>query len=318
LNKDTRIFITGATGFIGRYLAQELVSCGYTDLTALARKSADISFLKRLSVKIINGDITDTASLKAASGQWDVVFHCAGLVDNNDSRRLREVNVTGTENICRFAVERRATKLIYVSSVSVNSGNEEVPLTENLPYKATNTYGESKLEAEKSAIKFREAGLPMAIVRPCMVYGAGEPHLMPLLAKLIRLRLFAIPYCGSARWHLVSVRNVASCLVRCMEDDRALGQIFNIADKEVFTVYGFFEIVSKALGAPLPMRLPRFLTRILTLIPIFGRRVKFLCKDRVYSIKRLEEAIGFIPPYEAVSELNRACVPLTRRPGKTA
>jgi len=305
MDKNTRILITGATGFIGRYLAQELVARGYTNLAALARKTANTSFLESMKMEIIRADITDPVSLGAVAGEWDVIFHCAGLVDDRDKDMLHRVNVNGTENICRFAVERRMKKLIYVSSVSVNSGNTETALTEDLPYKPTNIYGESKLEAEKAAIRFRDAGLPMVIVRPCMVYGEGEPHMMALLTKLMRWRLLALPDSGTARWHLVSVRNVASCLLRCMEDDRALGQIFNIADKEILTVREVFEIFSKSLGVPLPVRLPRFLTAILKVIPVVGRRVKFLCKDRVYSIKRLEDVIGFIPPYDAVSELRR-------------
>jgi nucleoside-diphosphate-sugar epimerase len=216
---------------------------------------------------------------------------------------LKRINVLGTKNICRFALTRGVKKFIYVSSIAVNSGNIETPLTEDLPYKPTNRYGVSKMEAEKNAIQFRGQGLPMVILRPCMVYGEREPHLIPLLINLMRSRLIFIPYFADAYLHLVSVRNVAACFVRCMEDDRALGHVFNVADKEIFTLHELFEIISESLGIKEPPTLPKFLTNVLMLMPIIGKRIKFLSKDRLYDIIRLKDCIDFAPPYSAKSEL---------------
>lgn len=304
--RDKKILITGATGFLGRFLVDELISKGYTDLTALARKTSDVSLLKEKKVGIIYADITDRPSLDAVRGSWDAVFHCAGFV-GNDARTLERVNVLGTKNICRFALERGVKKFLYTSSVAVNSGNTEIPLREDLPYKPTNKYGVSKMEAEKAAIRFRDKGLPMVILRPCMVYGQGEPHQMPLLVKLARSRLFLIPYfAADVRLHLVSARNVAACFVRCMEDPRAKGEVFNIADKEVLTVRQLFEIASKALGVNRPFILQRPLTNAVMLIPVIGGYVKFLSKDRVYGIERLKKVLDFTPPYRTASEFAAA------------
>jgi len=143
----------------------------------------------------------------------------------------------------------------------------------------------------------------MVIVRPCMVYGKGEPHMMKLLTRIIKSRLLFLPDCGKARWHLASVRNVSACLIHCLEDDRALGGTFNIADKEVLTVREVMGILSKHLGAPQPLLLPHSLTKILSLMPFIGKRIKFLCRDHVYSIEHLENLLGFTPPYRAEDEL---------------
>ena len=306
MNKNTKIFITGATGFIGRFLVEELCAQGYLDLTALVRQTSDTSFLKSKGVKILSGDIADRDSIERITGGYEVVFHCAGFVSNSDKRILKGVNIRGTENICQWAFKHKVKKFIYLSSVAVNSGNKEVSLTEDKPYMATNRYGISKIEAEKIVVEFRNAGLPTVIIRPCMVYGEGEPHMMRFLIRLIKARVFFIPNYGRVKWHLVSVRNVAVCLVRCMEDSRALGETFNIADKEALTAREVFEILSKSIGSPLPFLMPYFFTRFLTLMPIIGKHIKFFCKDRVYSIGRLEKILDFVPPYQAVPELTRA------------
>lgn len=314
LDHDKKILITGATGFLGKFLADELIAGGYTDITALARHTSDISSLRGRNIKVVYADISDKTSLDAIRGNWDVVFHCAGFV-GGDEKKLQLANVLGTENICRFALERGVKKFIYTSSVSVNSGNAEIPLKEDLPYKPTNKYGVSKMEAEKIAVEFREKGLAMVILRPCMVYGEGEPHLMPLLVKLARFRLLFIPhFAADVRLHLVSARNVAACFVRCMEDPRGPGHIFNIADEEILTVRQLFEIVSGALGIGRTFILPRPLAKIMMLMPIIGKRLGFLSKERVYGIERLKTVLGFTPPYRAEPELSRAVKSFARLP----
>ena len=306
MDRDKKILITGATGFLGKFLTDELIAGGYGDLTALARHTSNISLLSGKKIKIIYADISDKASLDAIRGDWDVVFHCAGFVGNNE-KTLRRVNVLGTENICRFALERGVKRFIYTSSVAVNSGNTEIPLKEDLPYKPTNKYGISKMEAERIAIGFREKGLPMVILRPCMVYGEGEPHLMPLLTKLARFRLLFIPYfAADLRLHLVSARNVAACFVRCMEDPRGPGNVFNIADEDILTVRRLFEVVSDTLGTGRNFILPRIPTKIMMFMPIVGKRLGYVSKERVYGIERLKSVLDFTPPYRTASEFARA------------
>ena len=303
-----KILITGATGFIGKFLVEELLTRGYTDITAVVRRTSNTDFLKSKGVKTVVADIADRASFNNIPGGYDVVFHCAGHFNfmGGDKKTYNEANIRGTENICRWALEHNVKKFIYVSSVAVNSGNAEALLIEDAPYKATSVYGFSKMMAEIAAVKFRDLGLPMVIIRPCMVYGEGEPHLMRFLARLIKLRLLWVPNYGETKLHLVSVRNVAACLAHCMEDSRALGGTFNVADKEVFTTRGVTEIFSKNMNAPVPILLPYFLSRVFALLPMIGKRIRFACKDRVYSIARLENVLGFTPPYNAGSELARA------------
>ncbi|MDD5116563.1 MAG: NAD-dependent epimerase/dehydratase family protein [Candidatus Omnitrophica bacterium] len=303
-----KIFVTGATGFIGRFLVEELFRRGYSDITALARKTSDISFLKKLGAKIVVGDITDESSLNSAGVGYDAVFHCAASINNYDRKALRRANVSGTENVFRWAAGHKIKKMIYVSSVSVNSVNTDVPLSEELPYGVTSSYGASKLEAEKIAVRFRDSGLPTVIVRPAIVYGEGEPHWMPLLGRFMRLRFCFLPACGSSLLHMVSVRNVADCLVSCFEDDRALGKIFNIADSRALTIRQLLGIMAGCLGVPVPALLPRPIAEKALKLPFADKCMGHLLKDRVYSTERLKEEIGFIPKYDVTMEFALAAL----------
>lgn len=301
---DNKILITGATGFIGRSLVKELLGKGHSDITALVRKSSDTAFLKKNGVTLVYADLADKRSLNSVAGEWGIVFHCAGLVGNYGLGKLRRVNLEGTKNICRLAFERKAAKFIYLSSIAVNSGNPEIPLTEKLPYKPTNNYGISKMEAEIVVREYLGKGLPAVILRPCMVYGEGEPHMTNFLAALLRLRL-PIPYLPDKRWHLLSVSNLAACLLRCMGDPAALGETFNIADKEVLSVRDIFKIFADSWDTKPPARLG-LSGSLLESVPLIGKQLGFFYKDRVYSIERLKDVLGFIPPYPLERELKRA------------
>ena len=314
MDKDTKILVTGATGFIGRYLILELLSRGHTNITALARRTSDITFLKEKGTNVVFADITDKFSLNSLGDNYEILFHCAVFVADDDLEALRRVNVLGTQNLCSWALENKLKKVVYISSVAVNSGNLQTPLTEDKPYSATNRYGESKLEAEKIAVEFRDKGLPLVIVRPCMVYGEGEPHMLPLLVRLLRLRLLILPDLGEPKLHLASVRNVAAFLAHCMEDERAIGGIFHIADKEVLSLKDIFGIFAKSLGLKEPLLLSPFLTKVISFLPFIGKRIRFLSKGRVYSLERIEKTLNFAPPYSVYQELGFSVKNFSKKP----
>lgn len=286
------ILITGATGFIGKNLVRRLVHDRAGQIICLVRRTSDISEFKALGVGFVFGDICDPVGLDAIDFSVDLLFHCAAYVDDRDMQKLRRVNVEGTENIFRFAFERKVKKVVYISSVAVISGNHQVPLVDELPYASTNNYGASKVDAEKIAVKYRDKGMKVAILRPCMVYGAEEPHILSKLIKALKWRMVPVFDGGRTKLHLVYIQTVVDALILCMNDERCLEGTFMVADKEVLTYREALTIMARAIGAPEPVRVPVWAAKILFALPLVGKKLKFLQKDRVYSAKRLED-LGF-------------------------
>jgi dihydroflavonol-4-reductase len=288
------ILVTGATGFIGKNLVRKLVQDKANRIICLVRPTSNIDELKSLGVAFLYGDICDKESVEAIDIDFsaDVLFHCAAYVNDRDIKKLNRVNVEGTENIFRFALEHKIKKTIYLSSVAVVSGNPQIPLTEDLPYASTNNYGASKVEAEKIAVKYRTMGLNIAIIRPCMVYGAEEPHMLKYILPAVKRRLLPIIGGGRAKLHLVYVRHVVDALIFMMNDDRCFDGTFFIADKEVLTNRDILAIMAQALGVKPPVVMPDLLRRFLMCLPFIGAKLEFLQKDRVYSTQRIE-SLGF-------------------------
>ncbi|OQA92326.1 MAG: 3 beta-hydroxysteroid dehydrogenase/Delta 5--_4-isomerase [Elusimicrobia bacterium ADurb.Bin231] len=297
-----KILITGATGFIGRNAALRLLREGHI-ISVLVRNASKASFLKSAGAQLICKDITDkNLSDNIGMRDFDVIIHCAGLVQNCNYNKLYSVNVKGSENICRLALELGVKKLIYTSSVSVISGNDKPSLTDDLPYKASNLYGKSKMEAEKIVVGYRQKGLRIAILRPSMVYGENEPHLTNLLLTLMKYRLMPMPGNGAAKWHLVYIKNLVEVYSAAVKNDAYLDGTFLVADEEVLTVKEIFKIFSENIGGKMPYSLPDPITGFLRYVPYFGDKIRFFLKDRVYDTSRLRAA-GCKMPHKAQDAL---------------
>ena len=300
------VLVTGATGFIGRHLVEELAKKNSYNIFCITRDLHKAKFLDNFGVNIIQADITQKPSLDKVRGfKIDIIFHCAGDVESTNPALLYKINVLGTENICQLAFELGVEWLVYTSSVAVVSANEDVPLTEDLSYKATNIYGESKIEAEKKALEYREKGLKIVIIRPPMVYGEDEPHMMKFLLFLLKYRLLLLINRGENKFHLAYVKNVVELMIYSLSNDAFLEETFFIADKEVLSAREVFKIMTEAIGAKLPLNMPNPIEVLLLHLPYLGKRLKFFTKDRVYSTERIE-SLGFSFPYSTPDSLAKS------------
>lgn len=291
------ILVTGATGFIGKRLVERLLEKGH-EVTCLARETSKVDFLKEKGVPLEIGDITDLEQVERAFREVrpEYVFHCAAkLYDTADN--LYRANVLGTMSICRACLKYGISRLIYLSSVAVVSGNDQAPLTEDLPYKTTNPYGWSKAEAERVVITFRNKGLPVAIIRPCMVYGDEEPHALPkILEKAARRRIPTLGMDGlREQLRLVHVNNVVQVLELALEKEEALSGTFFVADEEIITIRRFLEIISDELGAGPPPVIPGWAVKAALVLPPIRRKFQRVFKDRVYDISRARDLLGYEP-----------------------
>jgi len=296
------ILVTGATGFIGKNLVRALAQDKNNHIICLVRRSSHIEALESLGVSFVFGDITDIDTLMRIAYDIDIVFHCAAYVDNRNRKKLALVNIQGTHNVLDYCKKKKVKRVVYVSSVAVTSGNPDVTLTEDLPYCHSNNYGWSKIEAEKAAMEYRAQGHDIVIVRPSMVYGPGEPHLMKYLLWLIKHRLFPLFNGGRQTFHLGYIGNVVDVLLMGMTNDKMLSGTYYIADKEVFSAREVIGYLALGLGVKPPKPVPAFIDSFLAILPIVGKRFRFFRKDRIYSTQALDR-VGFTYRFEAQDTL---------------
>jgi len=168
-------FLTGGTGFLGVNVAKVLCDEGWA-VTALHRKSSDLTYLKRFPVALAEGSILDTDSLRAAIPDGcDTVFHVAGdtnLWKPNNARQFAN-NVTGTINVRDIAIEKGVRRLVVTSSTAV-WGDVEGEIIETRPKLGRNSsvnYYRTKHLAELEALKGMDQGLEVVIMNPGVIMG---------------------------------------------------------------------------------------------------------------------------------------------------
>ena len=304
-----KILVTGATGFIGRNLVMRLLQRG-EEVICMVRKTSNLEFLKDKNVTFAIADIRDEDQVEDVFARHlpEVVYHSSGRVKDEAEENLFKVNVSGTKNICQACYKHGIARLIYLSSVAVISGNTDVPLTENLPYKATSAYGRSKIEGEKIALDFRKKGLKTVIIRPCMVYGEDEPHAMgKIFYRASRRRIPTTDLSNlHEKLHIGYINNIIDILELALEREEALEGTFMVADKEVTTIRKSLDIITDELGAPKPVVIPGWMINLAIKVPFFKKKFDRIFKDRVYDISHAVDVLGYAPKISTEEGLRRS------------
>ncbi|MBA3556530.1 MAG: SDR family NAD(P)-dependent oxidoreductase, partial [Gemmatimonadales bacterium] len=161
-----KVFVTGATGFIGRALSERLIDEGHA-VKALARESASISSLEHLDLEIVPGDIRDADVVEKAMDGCEHVYHLAAATSWSRTRpEYAAVNVEGTRNVARAAWKAGVRRLVYASTVGVYGSLTSPPIDESTPPRPDSRYRETKLAGEEVVLSWqRKERLPVVIAR---------------------------------------------------------------------------------------------------------------------------------------------------------
>jgi nucleoside-diphosphate-sugar epimerase len=254
-----RVLLTGATGFLGRALAKRLAESGYA-VAALVRRRDDA--LDALGVESIVGDITSLESVVAAAAGRDAVVHGAARVAMPG--RLEddyEVNVAGTDHVLAACEVAGVPRLVFTSCAGIaidGRANGAIAETRPLPDRAATPYLATKALAERHVLDANGRELATVALRPHLLWGPGEPHLLPEIvaqAKSGDLRLFGDP---GGTIDSCYVDNAVDAHVAALErlepGSEIAGKAYFITQGEPMPVDGFFNALLHAAGFPAETR----------------------------------------------------------------
>ena len=222
---QTKIFVTGGTGFLGSYLLRYLVAMGFQQIIALKRPDSPLDLVSTIheNIQWVNGDILDQPYLEDIIGTCDYLFHCAGKVSFNpkDQQEMNRVNVLGTTHIVNAALHTQAKKLVHVSSIAAIGRPKKTPhITEGTKWErsALNTfYGITKYQAEREVWRGMAEGLPVAVVNPSIILGSGFWH--GGTQQLFKMAFEGFPFYGNGLGAFVDVRDVARFMIQLLSND---------------------------------------------------------------------------------------------------
>ena len=261
-----RYLITGATGFVGGHLA-EACAGRRLPVSTIARAGSDTALLDKLGVTIHRGDLTDSAVVRRAVADADVVVHCAAKVgERGPVEEYRAVNVEALRGLLEACKGRPLHRFIHMSSLGVYEARHHYGTDENepLPVHHLDGYTQTKVEADHLAQQYyRDQGVPVVVLRPGFVYGPRDRTVLPKLIK--RLTTGKFHYLGGDQRALntIYVGNLVDAIFLAAERPQAVGQVYNLTDGEFVSKRRFIEAVTDGLGLKKSEQLlPRWLAAL--------------------------------------------------------
>lgn len=249
-----RALVTGATGFVGSHLAEQLTSEEW-EIRALVRPTSDTTRLRELGVELHAGELGDVAAVRRAAGGVQVVFHLAAVTAARDEAGYRRANVDGSRALAEAigGMDRDAPdRLVYLSSYAACG-----PSVQGRPRRTTDppapltAYGRTKLEGERVMETLEARGIDTVVVRAPAVYGPRDRALLTYF-QLVRWGIAPLPAGGERRLHMIFAPDLARALARAADAESGT---YAVADPREHT----WEEVVAAIAAAMrrrPLRIP--------------------------------------------------------------
>jgi len=301
----SKIFVTGASGFIGGHLVKRLLKKGY-QVKALTRDPHKKLDLERLGAEVVVGHF-DKAFLRKELKGCRFVYHLAATKETFLSEEEYFIsNVLPTKNLL-LAAQGQSQRFIYISSAHVHGLPKDLPISETSSYSPQTGYARSKVAAEKEVLNF-SSSLDYVIVRPVLVYGEDDKsQMMVKMAERFKSPAFFCIGSGKNRMHFIFIDDLIDGLLLMMEK-KAKNQIFILAGEKPITINNLLILIKKRLGSNKKIiYIPSFLVELFAYLSkpaalitkkeplVTKQRVDIISKDRFYSIRKAKELLGFNP-----------------------
>lgn len=322
-----KALVTGGGGFLGGAIVRKLIARGDA-VRSLTR--SHYPWLVELGVEQFAGDLTDLGQLIKAAEGCDVIFHVAAKAGVWGRKQdFIETNVTGTANIITACRTSGIQKLVYTSTPSVvHAGDDLEGADESLPYSRhfEAEYPRSKAEAEMAVLAANDSSLSTVALRPHLIWGPGDPHLIPRVIERGRKgklrRIGSKPILVDTTY----VTNAADAHIlaadRLAPDAACAGKAYFLSDDQPVNLWDFInEILAKHRIAPvtksIPVRRAMLLARMLETIyrllglsaepPLTRFVVSQLSTSHWYNINAAKKDLGYKPEVTVAEGLRKLC-----------
>ncbi len=243
-----RVLLTGGSGFLGSFTAEQLAADGHI-VRALIRPHSDKRVLEKLPrVEFAAGAIEEPDSLLTAAENVDAVVHVAGIVKARKPDDFFQVNAQGTRNLVAAAIKRGARRFVYVSSLAaVGPSLDGTPVPDDAEPRPVTHYGRSKLEAERAVLAAKDR-LHVTVLRPPLIYGPRDRETLAFFTS-VRNGVLPMTGDGSNTLSVVYVADCAAAIVRALGADGApSGRAYFVDDGAVYVWRDALAEIESALG----------------------------------------------------------------------
>ncbi len=311
-----RYAVTGATGFVGRYLVNQLLQLG-VNVSILVRDPSRIETGIQKNLRIIEGDLSDQKAIKSLVKDADILIHLAAYVHkpmgNQDQQdNCKKVNLLGTKNLIDICSRNnQSIFFLFFSTVSVY-GKISDPALESQRTNPGSIYGQTKLAAENYLMACVNSGnIRGCILRPSSIVGENAPGNFSKLIRLIKRGFYPVFNQGKNKKSLVHVDDVVRGILLALDkNDISNGQIYNISSASPMQISGICKTISATLrNNAWAINLPKEPFVLLFSVwdslaillngrlPLLKRSLEVFTSEDVISIEKIQAQLGFEPLY---------------------
>jgi nucleoside-diphosphate-sugar epimerase len=306
------IAVTGATGFVGRTIAGELVQAGYRVVGWSRRLPAPLECLPGVDYRV--KDLSSAPISAADFVGVDLLIHAAAHVHRqrptqDDLRAFQWINVEASERIAARAAEAGVRRLIYISSAGVyGRSTKGEPLTRGCATQPVESYAESKLEGERRVqAAFSGVDREVLIVRLPMVIGAGAPGRFSAMIRWMNHGLPVPVPSRPNRRSVVDVRDVAGFLTKAIRSSVGWGEPWLIASQQPISSIEMAAAIARGLGRPCRFVIfPEWVTRHLSKLPVIGRSFLPLFEDFELDCSETMSRFNWSPAFSSTDAVDNA------------
>lgn len=284
-----RVFVTGATGFVGRPVVRALLARGFL-VRCLVRPGSEASLRGFEAIDRVPGDVLEPQSLVPSVEGCAAIVHLVGIIREHPARGItfERLHLRASTNMLAVAREAGVKRFVQMSAMGTREG-------------ARSRYHQTKWAAEEAV---RASGLDWTILRPSIIFGRGDGFVSVLAGLIRRSPLVPVLGKGGNRLQPIAVEHVAEGIARILRTPTAVGATYEAGGPRAYTVDEIIDLIARALHKErvrkvyVPLAPVKAVTRVAQAIPFYPLtmdQLAMLEEDHAADVSRFYGDLGIEP-----------------------
>ncbi|HEY2496463.1 MAG TPA: complex I NDUFA9 subunit family protein [Candidatus Angelobacter sp.] len=283
-----KVFLTGATGFVGRNMLKRLLAEGHS-ARALVREPHNANSLAQSGVVLVEGDVAEGTGLDQGMQGCDAVIHLVGIIVEKGSNTFERVHHIGTRNVVEAAKRAGIRRFVQMSALGVRANGVAA-------YQTTKWKGEEEV---------RSSGIPYCILRPSLIFGEGDGFVTQMIQNMRSAPLFRpVPGNGKPKFRPIFIDDVTACFVKALTAEAATNQTVELGGVDELTLNDVLAEIAHcanvrkpAVHIPMPFMVAgaAVVQKLLKNSPVTVDQLRMLQEGSTCDIKAMKRIFGVNP-----------------------
>jgi uncharacterized protein YbjT (DUF2867 family) len=283
-----KVFLTGATGFVGRNMLKRLLAEGHS-VRALVRDPQKANISAREKVELVAGDVAEGTGLAQGMQGCDAVVHLVGIIVEKGKNTFERVHHIGTRNVVEAAKRTGIKRFVQMSALGARADGPAA-------YQVTKWKGEEEV---------RRSGIPYCILRPSLIFGEGDGFVTQMMETMRSAPLFRpVPGDGNPKFRPIFIDDVTACFANTLKAEAATGHTIEIGGADELTLNAVLAEISQCAGVrkpaihiPMPLMLAgaAVVESFLKNPPVTVDQLRMLREGSTCDIRPMEGLLGVKP-----------------------